>query len=99
MFQKNSLISFIKELRLNNKKTFYKKTLFHKDIIFSPFFIDGVFYCFNWKSYNTNKSEIVLVTRNEDEFFGEFVREEKFYSNNENKAPISQIRMELDKPC
>jgi len=69
---------------LNNKKTFYKKTLFHKDIIFSPFFIDGVFYCFNWKSYNTNKSEIVLVTRNEDEFFGEFVREEKFYSNNEN---------------
>ena len=66
---------------LGNKKSFYKSKSFHRFLKGNPIYIDGVFYCFVWKDSGSN--EIQLVTRYEDEFLGEKIREEKFYFNNE----------------
>ena len=73
---------FFKVDILNNKKTFYKSITFHRFFQDNPFYLDGVFYCFIWKDFS-GSNEIQLVTRFEDEFLGEKIREEKFYFNNE----------------
>ena len=72
---------FFKVDVIRNKKTFYKRTLFHRKLNSNPFYLDGVFYCYLMKSQFNN--DLQLMTRNEDEFFGEKIREEKFYFNNE----------------
>jgi len=72
---------FFKVDILDNKKTFYKSITFHRFLNDIPFYLDGVFYCYIVKDFNT--SEIQLVKRFEDEFLGEKIREEKFYYNNE----------------
>tara|TARA_R110002111_G_scaffold248399_2_gene311999 strand:+ start:2651 stop:3604 length:954 start_codon:yes stop_codon:yes gene_type:complete len=70
---------FFKVDVIRNKKTFYKRTLFHRKLNSNPFYLDGVFYCYLMKSQFNN--DLQLMTRNEDEFFGEKIREEKFYFN------------------
>jgi hypothetical protein len=72
---------FFKVDILDNKKTFYKSITFHRFLKDIPFYLDGVFYCYIVKDFNTG--EIQLVKRFEDEFLGEKIREEKFYYNNE----------------
>jgi len=66
---------------VNNKLETYKMTSFQNNIRPGSFYENGVFYCLQWD--NTKKNEIQLVTRNEDEFFGELISEEKFYHDNE----------------
>ena len=68
---------------VHNKLKSYKKTSINRRILLNDsFYINGVFYFFTWKPSSTI-GEILLVSRNEDYFFGELVKEEPFYYNNE----------------
>lgn len=66
---------------VQNKLKTYKQTSFNRQILNDSFYLDGIFYCFIWKPKSNGL--VQLVTRNEDEFFGELVKEEPFYYNNE----------------
>ena len=65
----------------NSLKTFKKKTFqYGMNTSFKSFYIDGIFYCII-SSYNSGS--VTLTQRYEDDFFGELIKEEQFYYNNE----------------
>ena len=68
---------------LNNKVKWFKKKNFHYGLNnrFKSFYSDKVFYCVI-NSYNDDS--LTLLKRDEDDFFGELISEDKLYYNNEN---------------
>lgn len=64
----------------NSLKTFKKKTFQYGMNTFKSFYINETFYCI-LTPYNLNS--VTLTKRFEDDFFGELIKEEKFYYNNE----------------
>lgn len=67
----------------NNRLRSYKKTPIQQKLITSldSFYLDGFFYCFI-RDEDT-KNDIKLITITEDNYLGELINEEKFYTNNE----------------
>ena len=72
---------YIVDVINNNIKT-YNKSSFQYGLSdkFDSFYMDGVFYCLSLMS---SKNTLRLITRNEDEFFGQLVSENQLYYNNE----------------
>ena len=64
----------------NSLKTFKKKTFQYGMNTFKSFYINEIFYCI-LTPYNSNS--VTLTKRFEDDFFGELIKEEQFYYNNE----------------
>jgi len=75
---------------INNSCIVFNKTSFQQK--FYPYFkseyIDGVFYCFLLVKSNDH---ILLSTRSEDEFFGQFIKEERLYTTHQNIYIILSI--------
>ena len=77
----NSGNIYVVDVINNSFKTFTKTTTqFNLISTFKSQYIDGVFYCITMVRSN---GTVNLVTRNEDEFFGELISEEQLYFNNE----------------
>jgi len=75
-----------------NKISYFKPKAFHKklagDFGFESFYFDGIFYCFE-HVYSSDK--IQLKMHNEEEFFGELIKEKQIYKTDRARNIVLSI--------
>jgi len=79
------MVDIINNSCIEFNKTSFQQKFFH---YFKSEYIDGIFYCFLVVPSNNH---ILLSTRSEDEFFGQFIKEERLYTTHQNIYIILSI--------